>query len=82
MDKNKFWLVGRLFNTAPPRLGARTQRKARPQVGPPNARPQRKCKARPHMRKLGVATQRKAHPQDGLPNAKLIRKEIVHTREH
>jgi hypothetical protein len=60
MDKNKFWLGGRLFNTASPRLGAptqrkarpqvgrpnATQRKARPQVGRPNARPQRKCKAR------------------------------------
>jgi hypothetical protein len=82
MDKNKFLLGGRLFNTAPPRLGAGTQRKARPQVGRPNACPQRKFKARPHVRKLGVATQRKARPQDGRPNAKLIRKEIVHTREH
>jgi hypothetical protein len=49
MDKNKFWLGGRLFNTAS-RLGAPTQygrkarkmggqmqRKARPQVGRPNA---------------------------------------------
>jgi hypothetical protein len=37
MDKNKFWLGGRLFNTASPRLVAPTQRKARPQVGRPNA---------------------------------------------
>jgi hypothetical protein len=37
MDKNKFWLGGRLFNTASPRLGSPTQRKARPQVGCPNA---------------------------------------------
>jgi hypothetical protein len=37
MDKNKFWLGGRLFNTASPRLGAPTQRKARPQDGRPNA---------------------------------------------
>jgi hypothetical protein len=37
MDKNKFWLGGRLFNTASPRLGAPMQRKARPQVGHPNA---------------------------------------------
>jgi hypothetical protein len=36
MDKNKFWLGGRLFNTAPPRLGAPMQRKARPQDGRPN----------------------------------------------
>jgi hypothetical protein len=140
MDKNKFWLGGRLFNTASPRLGAPmpqrnaspqckacqdgcpnatqgttqgslgkrrdggweqifafliqrnarhvhklgapTQGKARPQVGRPNARPQRKCKARPHVRKLGAPMQRKARPQDGRPNAKLIRNENVHTREH
>jgi hypothetical protein len=37
MDKNKFWLGGRLFNTASPRLGAPTQRRACPQVGHPNA---------------------------------------------
>jgi hypothetical protein len=96
MDKNKFWLGGRLFNTASPRLGTPTQRKARPQDGRPNATqdtsaswaPQRN-KARPQrqgtsarLRKLGAATQRKARPQDGRPNAKLIRNENVHTREH
>jgi hypothetical protein len=37
MDKNKFSLGGRLFNTASPRLGAPTQCKARPQDGRPNA---------------------------------------------
>jgi hypothetical protein len=37
MDKNKFFLGGRLFNMASPRLGAPTQRKARPQDGRPNA---------------------------------------------
>src|ERR1700722_13370911 len=36
MDKNKFWLGGSLFNTASPRLGAPTQRKARPQDRGPN----------------------------------------------
>jgi hypothetical protein len=82
MDKNKFWLGGRLFNTASPRLGTPMQRKARPQVGHPNARPQRKRKVRPHIRKLGAPTQRKACPQDGRPNAKLIHNENVHTREH
>jgi hypothetical protein len=40
MDKNKFLLGGRLFNTASPRLVAPMQRKARPQVGRPNERPQ------------------------------------------
>jgi hypothetical protein len=64
------------------KLGAPTQCKARPQVGRPNARQQRKRKARPHVRKLGAPTQCKARPQDGRPNAKLIRNENVHTREH
>jgi hypothetical protein len=51
------------------------QRKARLQVGCPNARLQRKRKARPYVRKLGAPTQCKAPPQDGRPNAKFIRKE-------
>jgi hypothetical protein len=61
MDKNKFWLGGRLFNMASPRLGAPTQRKARPQDGRPNATqgtsaswvPQRNAR---HVRKLGAPT--------------------------
>jgi hypothetical protein len=61
MDKNKFWLGGRLFNMAPPRLGAPTQRKARPQDGRPNATqdtsaswaPQRNAR---HIRKWGAQT--------------------------
>jgi hypothetical protein len=76
MDKNKFWLGGRLFNTASPRLGAPTQCKAHPQDGHPNATqgtsaswvPQ--CNAR-HVRKLGAPTQCKAPPQVGHPNARL-----------
>jgi hypothetical protein len=58
------------------------QRKARPQVGHPSARPQHKRKARPHIRKLEAKTKRKARLQDGRPNAKLIHNENVHTREH
>jgi hypothetical protein len=50
------------------------QRKARQQVGRPNARLQRKRKGRSHVCKLGAPTQHKARPQDGRPNAKLIRK--------
>jgi hypothetical protein len=84
MDKNKFWLGGRLFNTASPRLGAPTQHKARSQVGRPNARPQCKRKVnlliRPHqgrapqcnekrVRKMGAQTQYKACLQVGRPNA-------------
>src|SRR3984957_8225087 len=61
MDKNKFWLGGSLFNTASPRLGAPTQRKARPQDGRPNATqgtsaswaPQRNAR---HARKFGAPT--------------------------
>jgi hypothetical protein len=59
MDKNKFWLGGRLFNTASPRLGTPTQRKARLQDGHPNTTkgtsassvPQRNTR---HIRKLGA----------------------------
>jgi hypothetical protein len=36
MDKNKFWLGGRLFNTASPSLGTPMQRKACPQDGRQN----------------------------------------------
>src|ERR1700691_1398526 len=75
MDKNKFWLGGRLFNTASPRLGGPKQHKARPQDGRPNATqgtsaswaPQRNAR---HARKMGAQTQRKARPQVGHPNAK------------
>jgi hypothetical protein len=45
------------------------QRKELVQVGRPNALPQRKRKARPHVRKLGSPMQRKARSQDGHPNA-------------
>jgi hypothetical protein len=91
MDKNKFWLGGRLFNTASRHVrNARPQGKARPQRSKSRhvhkrkckARPQLKRKARPHVRKWGAPTQRKARPQDGRPNAKRIRNENVHTREH
>ena len=50
------------------KLGAPTECKASPKVGRPNAGPQRKRKARPHVRKLGAPTQCKARPQDGHPN--------------
>jgi hypothetical protein len=61
MDKNKFWLGGRLFNTASPRLGTPTQCKARLQDGHPNTTqgtsvswvPQ--CNTR-HVHKLGAPT--------------------------
>jgi hypothetical protein len=70
MDKNKFWLGGRLFNTA--------SRHVRKLGGPTHVR---NANAR-HVRNLGARTQRKARPQDGRPNAKLINNENVHTREH
>jgi hypothetical protein len=59
MDKNKFWLGGRLFNTASPRLGAPTQHKARPQVGCPNATQGTSAR---------WATKRKTHPQRKRPH--------------
>jgi hypothetical protein len=61
MDKNKFWLGGRLFNTASPRLGTPTQHNAHSQDGRINATqgtsaswaPQRNAR---HVRKLGAPT--------------------------
>ena len=61
MHKNKFWLGGRLFNMAPPRLGSPMQCKARPQDGCPNATQDTSASwaaqhnAR-HIRKLGAPT--------------------------
>jgi hypothetical protein len=80
MDKNKFWLGGRLFNTASPRLGAPTQRKARPQDGRPNATqgtsagwaPQRKAR---HVRKLGASN---AHPQRKATSASAAHRNTRH----
>jgi hypothetical protein len=66
MDKNKFWLGGRLFNTASPRLAAPTQRKLRPQDGRPNATQGLSASWAP--------TQRKARPQVARPNIRLQRK--------
>jgi hypothetical protein len=81
MDKNKFWLGGRLFNTTSPRLVAPMQHKARPQFGHPthvhnaNARnvctsvgwaPQRHAR---RVRKMGTQTQHKVRPQVRRPNA-------------
>jgi hypothetical protein len=69
MDKNKFWLGGRLFNTASPRLGAAMQRKARPQVGRPNAMQGTSASWAPQrtsaMQTQGTSTR----PQVGRPNA-------------
>jgi hypothetical protein len=93
MDKNKFWLGGRLFNTASRHV--RNARHVRKLGGPThvcnaNARHVRRlgspthvrnANAR-HVRNLGATTQRKARLQDGRPNAKLIRNENIHTREH
>jgi hypothetical protein len=73
MDKNKFWLGGRLFNTASPRLGAPTKRKARLQDGRPKATQctsaswalQRNAR---HVHKLGAPTQRKARLEVERPS--------------
>jgi hypothetical protein len=79
MDKNKFWLGGRIFNTASPRLGAPMQRKARPQDGRPNATqgtstswaPQRKAR---HVRKLGAPTHVPNANTRHVRNARHVRK--------
>ena len=57
------------YRSATKTLGAPTQCKALPQVGRPNARLQRKCKARLHVRNLGALMQRKARTEVGRPNA-------------
>jgi hypothetical protein len=81
MDKNQFWLGGRFFNTASPRLGPeRNARRVRKmganamQGGRPNAK---QCKVGAQMlpnnarqvRKMGAQTQPKASSQGGCPNA-------------
>jgi hypothetical protein len=76
MDKNKFWLGGRLFNTVSPGLGAPTQRKVHLKDGRPNTTqgtsaswvPQRNTR---HVCKLGAPTQCKARLEVGCPNARL-----------
>jgi hypothetical protein len=72
MDKNIFWLGGRLFNMASPRLGAPTQYKANVQ-GKMGAQTQRQGIVKDY--KLGdyliwpQKVQRKARLQVGRPNA-------------
>jgi hypothetical protein len=78
MDKNKFWLGGRLFNTASPRLGTPMQRKARPQDGRPNATqgtsaswaPQRNAR---HVHKLGAPTHVRNTNARHVRNARQVR---------
>src|ERR1700679_900697 len=60
-------------------MGAQTQRKARPQVGHPNATQGTSARWAPkrnarHVRELGAPTQSKARPQVGRPNARPQRK--------
>jgi hypothetical protein len=86
MDKNKFWLGGRLFNTASPRLGAPTQRKARPQDGRPNATQGTSASWAPqhnawHVRELGAPRHvrnarhvRKASRPEGRPTPRRVAK--------
>jgi hypothetical protein len=66
MDKNKFWLGGRLFNMASPRLGAPTQRQARLQDGCPNDT--QGILFNTTSPRLVAPTQCKARPQVGRPN--------------
>jgi hypothetical protein len=69
MDKNKFWLGGRLFNTASPRLGAPTQRRAGPQVGHPNATQGTSASWAPQRTSATQTQGTSARPQLGRPNA-------------
>ena len=70
MDKNKFWPGGRRFNTASPRLGTPTQRKARPQDGRPNATQGTSASWAPQRTSTMQTQGTSAHPQVGSPNAK------------
>jgi hypothetical protein len=78
MDKNKFWLGGRLFNTASPRLGTPTQRKTRPQDGRPNTTqgtsaswaPQHNAR---HVHKLGAPTDVRNANARHVHNARHVR---------
>jgi hypothetical protein len=65
MDKNKFWLGGRLFNTASPRLGP-NQRKER-QVGRPNATQGTSASWAPQC--TSATQMQGTRPQVGRPNA-------------
>src|ERR1700678_3475655 len=69
MDKNKFWLGGRLFNTASPRLGTPTQHKARPQVGRPNATQGTSASWSPQRTSATQTQGTSARSQLGRPNA-------------
>jgi hypothetical protein len=69
MDKNKFWLGGRLFNSASPRLVAPTKRKACPQVGRPNATQGTFGSWVPQRTSAKKTQGTSAHPQVGRPNA-------------
>jgi hypothetical protein len=69
MDKNKFWLGGRLFNTASPRMVAQTQRKARPQVGRPNATQGTSTSWTPQRTSATQTQGTSARLQVGHPNA-------------
>ena len=74
MDKNKFWLGGRIFNTAsrhvrklggPTHVRKANARRVRRLGGPTHVR---NANAR-HVRNLGATMQRKARPQFGRDNA-------------
>jgi hypothetical protein len=69
MDKNKFWLGGRLFNTASPRLVSPTQHKARSQVGDHNATQGTSASWVPQCTSAIQMQGTSARPQVGRPNA-------------
>jgi hypothetical protein len=70
MDKNKFCLGGRPFNTASPRLGSPTQRRACPQVGHPNTTQGTSASWAPQRTSTTQMQGTSASPQLGRPNAR------------
>jgi hypothetical protein len=77
MDKNKFWLGGRLFNTTSPRLGAAmqqkacapTQHKAHPQDGHPNAMHR-------HVYKMGAQTKNRSATKTSTQGSTRLKDEL------
>jgi hypothetical protein len=78
MDKNKFWLGGRLFNTTSPRLGAPMQRNAHPNA----TQVQTQTQGTPACPQVGRPNATQGTSARWSPKQKLIRNENVHTREH
>jgi hypothetical protein len=69
MDKNKFWLGGRLFNTASPRLGAPMQRRRVRKMG---AQTQRKA----HVCKMGAQNKNRSATKTSTQGSTRLKDEL------